>query len=110
MMLTKYQGNIFNKIEGMPHNKWFIIEPTRADREDMIATLKLYIDIFGNLIEFNEHYTKFRRLEPLKIEDSGVRFEFHKREDVFIDYSHLEGNEPPKIGQKEWSKKAGRGN
>ena len=90
MELTNYQSNIFKKLDDMQMKKWFIIEPSRKDRNELIEALKLYIDIFGNILEFNEHYTKFRRIEPYEdIDGITIKFEFHKREDVFIDYSHL---------------------
>lgn len=90
MTLTSYQSEKFKSIEKLPINVWFIIEPSRKDRDELIEALKLYIDIFGNILEFNEHYTKFRRIEPYEdIDGITIKFEFHKREDVFIDYSHL---------------------
>lgn len=72
MELTDYEQNIFDKFSKVDANGELVIRygvsyaisPDRPDREQLIATIKKYIDTWGN-VEFNPDYTKFRRIERI---------------------------------------------
>lgn len=77
-------------------DKWYWLHTNQYGKEIMTDVVKLKIDNGGDF-EFNGDYTKFRRIQPFSeyiasLADPdriNAKFEFHKREDVFIDYSHL---------------------
>lgn len=74
LKLNRYQRNIFNKIKNLNLNIWYLIDKDRTDKQELIDTIKIYIDEYGcNEMEFNEDYTKFRKLRPLVVNDNKIR-------------------------------------
>lgn len=111
-MTEQQEKTIDNILSKLEIDKWY---NTKGDKE-LIEAIKLCHDLHENIL-FSDDYSAFKKVQTMKeyfdeMDDPGginIKFEFHKMEDVSFDYSHLEGNEPPKMDSKAWGKKAGRG-
>jgi hypothetical protein len=96
-------------------DKWYWLHTNQYGKELMSDVVKLKIDNGGDF-EFNEDYTKFRRIQPFheyiasldNPNGINIKFEFHNREDVFIDYSHLPEPKFRSYSKKEWEAALGR--
>lgn len=97
---------------------WFNIQPNRNDLDRFIEVIKKRIDMIGDF-EFNEDYTKFRRIESfsefIKRVDAiiprgeiGCSIEFIDISEVTFDYSHLPEAKLKTYSSTEWNKKKGR--
>lgn len=107
--LTEYQSQKFKQIKQLPINVWYEIKHDRTDKEELIEAIKLFIDVYGHELEFNENYTMFRKLGPYRaLNGIEIKFEFHKREDVFIDYSWLPEAKIKIYTDAQWRKLIGR--
>jgi len=104
--LEKLIKNVFEKCE---INKWY---NTKGDLQ-LIENLKYCHELHGN-ISFSDDFSAFKKVQPFAeyIADMdnpkgiNIKFEFHNREDVFIDYSHIEGNEPPFLDSRKTKRRA----
>lgn len=107
--LTEYQSQKFKQLKQLPINVWYEIKHDRPDRKELVDAIKLFIDVYGHELEFNEHYTMFRKLEPCRaLNGVEIKFEFHKREDVYIDYSWLPETKFKNYTKKQWAELSGR--
>lgn len=63
--LTDYEKLIFSQIEEkVKLDKGYKIDPSRPDYDQFIAAIKKYSDIWNGAIEFNQDYTRFKRVLP----------------------------------------------
>lgn len=61
--LSEYDQKIFFNMDvEIKFGVMYKIPLDRQDREQLIAAIKKYIDVWGN-VEFNRDYTKFRKIE-----------------------------------------------
>lgn len=106
------------KLYKVPLGKWMTIDPKRTDKELVVETIKNEIDLNG-AFEFNDDYTKFRRIEPfsefIKRVDGmfvkgsmGYSIEWHDPKDVEFNYDKLPEAQLKSYSSKEWNKKKGR--
>lgn len=84
------------KTDNFELKKWYELENSETPNEILIAVIKKRIDEFGDF-EFNEDYTKFRRIltwkefEKTLVNPKGIGFvlEFRSIDEVTFDYSNL---------------------
>lgn len=118
MILTDYEQEMFENLDRISGFNWYTIQQDRKDKQFLIDAIKTRIDIKGDF-EFNDEYTKFRRIEPfsefIKRVDGmftkgsiGYSIEWHDHKDVEFNYDHLPEAQLKTYSSKEWEKKKGR--
>lgn len=100
------------KVEDFLLNEWNYVSNSRSEPDVLIGALKKRIDYYGDF-EFNDEYTKFRRIVPfsefIKGVPRGVSYtiEHRNQDEVHFDYSHLEVDIKT-YSSEDWKKKVGR--